>query len=108
MGDDICIVPASDMREIYAEELLRPYRVEHRVYNTHVYINKVTGALVMLTANSPLLAESRNEREYDLLLHTCGEPPVRIRVDNISSAYELCLRHIQGGRTHHENRKPPL
>ena len=26
----------------------------------------------------------------------------------LTTAYERCLRHIQGGRTHHEIRKPPL
>lgn len=81
-----------------AKDKLQQYVVNIPLYIAQVYYNKDNGALATITANVPLTAQHRMEREYHILLVAPMAQPNVILVYELDKAYELCYDYLTRGR----------
>ena len=81
-----------------AKDKLQQYVVNIPLYNAQVYYNKDNGALATITANVPLTAQHRMEREYHILLVAPMAQLNVILVYELDKAYELCYDYLMRGR----------
>ena len=81
-----------------AKDKLQQYVVNIPLYNAQVYYNKDNGTLAIITANVPLTAQHRMEREYHILLVAPMAQPNVILVYELDKAYELCYDYLTRGR----------
>ena len=81
-----------------AKDKLQQYVVNIPLYNAQVYYNKDNGALATITANVPLTAQHRMEREYHILLVAPMAQLNVLLVYELDKAYELCYDYLMCGR----------
>ena len=81
-----------------AKDKLQQYVVNIPLYIAQVYYNKDNGALATITANVPLTAQHRMEREYHILLVAPMAQLNVILVYELDKAYELCYDYLTRGR----------
>ena len=81
-----------------AKDKLQQYVVNIPLHNAQVYYNKDNGALAHISANVPLTAQHRMEREYHILLVAPMAQLNVILVYELDKAYELCYDYLTRGR----------